>query len=375
MFQGLAHAQHGWQSGRIKADGDIKLTFRYSDNIFHNNNEKKSDFITHVQPQAKLSYAIAHDNILSAMYRGDFQHHKNYDNFPTQGNYGTFAWQLMQPRGSRFEAGFILDDASIQPYSEKGEARDYFEWQAYIDVLLKIGAFTESGLKLKRSSREFDENLWKIDNYDRYGLTWHLGYQKWAFTSLIFNYTYSHQENNDVKAVSLDMDVHTILAGLRWEPGRRLYGRLQGGYSRISGDGFPGSSSFALNADLGYTYSDFTRFKLTAYRRFNPSTRAERETNVYNASTGGKFTTDYSRWDQLRFILDFKYENQVFEGGYYVSEKRRNDNFYLGSVKARYAIRQWLSLELQYRYRERDSNLMSVEYEENTAAFWIKFTL
>ena len=153
-----------------------------------------------------------------------------------------------------------------------------------------------------------------------------------------------------------------------------MTGQLLGGYSKISGDSFSDDSGFSIIADLDYNYSDFTRIKLNAHRLFDASTRSARETNIYNIATGGRFSAEYSRWDPLRFFLALAYENQKFKGLDIVEEKR-TDDFYRVSMTAQYAIRKWLSLELQYQYRDRNSNLKSVEYEENRGTIGLVFSL
>ena len=372
--QGWVHTEEGWQSGRIKINSQIQIESQYSDNIYRNDNDQEDDLVTSVLPQIALTYAFTPDNTFFAEYEGDFRDYRNFDNFDKAHNHGRLLWQWLQPMGSKFEVGSNLDDSSYQPYSDEEQARDYLQWELYGDTLFKIGSATETGLKLETRSREMDDNLWAIDDYNRYGLTYNFAYRKWPFTSLIFEYSYFQQDNNDFNLISTDMDVNTVMVGPRWETGRRLTGQLLGGYSTISGDSFSDDSGFSIIADLDYNYSDVTRFKLDAYRLFDASTRSARETNIYNIATGGTFTTAYSRWDPLRFLLAFSYENQEFKGLDIVEEKR-TDDFYRVSMTAQYAIRKWLSLKLQYQYRDRNSNLKSVEYEENRGTIGLIFSL
>lgn len=88
LFQGTAHVQHGWQSGRIKINSLIQIQSQYSDNVFRNDNDQKNDLITKVLPQAVLAYSFAPDNILSAEYKGDFRDYRNSDNFAKAHNHG-----------------------------------------------------------------------------------------------------------------------------------------------------------------------------------------------------------------------------------------------------------------------------------------------
>ena len=373
--QGLAYAAgQGLQTGRVKINSQIKIQSQYSDNIFRSDSNKENDFVTKALPQILFTYAFAPENTFSAEYEGDFRYYQNFDNFSKAHSHGKLRWKWLQPMGSKFEVGAKLDDSSVQPYSEEQQSKDYLYWQLYFETLLKIGSAMETGLKLETSSREFDASRWTIDDYDIYGLKFHWAYRKWAFTSLLFEYSYLHQNNNNFLGFSTDSDVHTFMVGPRWEIGSRLIGQLLGGYSQISGDNFSDNSGFTLNADLDYMYSDFTSFKLEAYQEINSSTRSARESNVYNIATGGSFVTEYSRWDPLLFTMKLSYKKQDFDGIDFEQEDR-TDDYYQAGLKAEYSIRHWLLLGVEYQYREKDSTVNAVEYEENRATANLTFSL
>ena len=367
------HAQQGLQLNRIKLNSKLRIETQYSDNIFRNDQNQKNEVITKVLPQFFLNFAFAPDNTLTAEYKGDFRHYRHFDNFDKTHNHGKLLWQWLQPRGSKIEIGSNLDDSSIQPYSEISRSKDYQEWQVYLDTLLKIGSFTESGLRLETKSRKFDDNFWAIDNYDRYGLTYHAAYRRLPLTSFILEYNFFHQDNNEFDGISTDMNVHSVLVGPRWEPKGRLTGKLLGGYSWILGDNINDSSGFSFSANLAYRFSNFTTFKLNAYQSYNSSTSADRETNIYNVSTGGTFTTEYSRWKSLRIFAVLNYKNQKFEGYDIVTEKR-TDNYYHAGLRFNYSIRKRLLLELKFQHKKNKSKLSSVEYEENLGIMNLTFS-
>lgn len=374
LSHGTVYAQQGLQMGRIKLSSKLKVETQYSDNIFRNNQNSKNEVIYTVVPQFFLDFAFVPGNTLTAQYKGDFRHYRHFDNFAKTHNFGKIQWQRLQPRGSRIELGSSIDDSSIQPYSEISQSKHYLEWQAYLDTLIKIGSLTESGLRLEVKSREFDDDLWSMDNYDRYGLSYHVAYRKFPFTSFIGEYNFYHQDNDNVDGIFTDIDVHSVLFGPRWEPRGRLSGKLLGGYSWISLDNSTDSSGFSFNADLTYRFSGFTTFRLSAYRSYSSSTRADRETNIYNVSTGATFAADYSRWKPFRFFAVLNFKNQEFEGDDVVFGKR-TDNYYQAELRSNYSILKWLLLELKYQYKKKESKLNSVEYEENLAMMNFIFSL
>ena len=56
------------------------------------------------------------------------------------------------------------------------------------------------------------------------------------------------------------------------------------------------------------------------------------------------------------------YPNDATVGG---DTKRRNDSFWNTSVELRYEIQRWMSAAVGYKFRSRDSNLNSLDYNNN----------
>ncbi len=128
---------------------------------------------------------------------------------------------------------------------------------------------------------------------------------------------------------------------------------------------FDSSKGFALNIDLTYELTDITKIGLTTFNRFVPSTRAARETGVGFVSTGVSLSVTNNILDPLTLKTILSYRNNDFNRPVEGIDVDRVDDFYSIGFNADYSVREWLSLRLDYRYRQNDSTQESQEYKEN----------
>ncbi|RUM40298.1 MAG: hypothetical protein DSY70_03935 [Desulfobulbus sp.] len=360
-------------SDRLQLTPIIQTVVQQSDNVFHVPEKTHSDLVTAIRPKLLSEAALTDTLFCSLEYTGDFRHYWNFDNLDSIRHKGELQIKMTTPRGSKFAIGTRYYDSTIQAFSQKGDNRDYVEREVYFDSLFTTGSWTEAGLRFESSYRDFDDDHWRTDDYDRYAVKGYVAYKRLPFTSFIGEYNFSHQENDDFAGGPLEIDAHSILFGPEWQAGKRLSGKLLGGYSWISGNTLSDSSSFSFLANLHYKFSPFTSFNLDGFHAYNTSTSANRETNIYNVSKGGTFTIDYTRWKPFHVIAVLEYKNQEFkgEGESIVS---RTDDFYKASLRIQYPLRNWLLLEAKYALNKKDSDLSSVEYRENVGALNLTFS-
>ena len=373
LSSGRVEAQWTFLSDRLQLTPQIQFVVEQSDNIFHAPDTTQNDLMTAIRPKI-LSEAALTDNLYCSLeYMGDFRHYWDFDNLDSIRQKGELEGKWTQPRGGEFKVGTRLYDSTIQAFSEEGENRDYSQWEVYFDSLFKVGSWTETGLNFELSSRDFDDDQWLADDYDRYGFTWHAAYKRLPFTTFIGEYSFSHQENDYFSDGPLEIDVHSVLFGPEWRSGRRLSGKLLGGYSWISGNTVSDSSSFSFLVNLRYSYSKFTSITLDAFHSYSTSTGANRETNVYKEATGGTLTAYYTRWKPFHIITSIGYENREFKGEDVLASDRADD-YYKANFGVQYPLKTWLRIEAKYTYRKQDSDLQSVEYEENLGTMTLSFS-
>ena len=363
----------GLEWDRLKLTPEIWIGEAYSDNVFLTREDPKGDFFTHIVPKLTADFAIAPRNYLSLAYKGDYQFHSRYDNFRKFQHRGDFSWDLTTSKGSTFKAGAWVKDGAVQPYSEKGFSKDYVEWEAFTDNLLKVEQFTELGFTYRHTSRRFSDSLYDYDDFDRDAVTLDLFYDRFWHLPLLLEYRFARQNDKEIEGLfSRDSITNTLFVGARWKPGARLSGFLRLGYTYAAFKETGNFGGFAMDSDLAYRFSDFTTFKLTFVRLVNTSTSAYRETGYYYVGTGGTFSTTYTRWDPLTIRMKFEYMNMAFDQ--FVFEEDRMDNNYRAGLSAQYAIFEWCSVSLKYRYSRVDTDYLPAEYTENRVEFGLDFS-
>lgn len=353
----------GVEWGRLRLAPKLSVAERYSDNIFLTEQDPQNEYVTAISPELLVDFAISPSSILSIGYEGDFRFYSELNNFRKDHHQGGLSWTLTMPKGSKFAVGAKVQDSSIQPYSEEDRRKDFVKPEAFADILLKLWAFTDLGLRYDHTSRRFDSPLDKIDEFDRDTITLDILYKGFPLLPLLFEYSYYHQDNNDQDGLSTDMDTHTVFVGARWDPTARLSGTLKVGYTQTDFEEVTDFSGFATDTDLLYRFSTITTFKLSAYRRVIKSTWAGRETGDYFISSGGSLSATY-RMEPIAIMLGLSYTNNDFqqEASWY---EDREDNYFSAGVQGKYLIRKWLSFSLGYQYSQNDSNFATLDYIEN----------
>ncbi len=358
-----AFSAQGVEWGRFRLTPKLSVAEEYSDNVFLTEKDEEHDYITKISPELTVDFAFAPGSILSLSYEGDFRFYSEFDNFREDHHRGGLSWTGKTSKGSTFELGTKVQDSAFQPYSEEDRSKDFVKWDGFADTLLKLGAFTDLGLRYDRTSRRFDSSLDEIDEFDRDTVTLDILYKGFPLLPLLFEYSYYHQDNNDMDGPSTDMDTHTVFVGARWDPTARLSGTLKVGYTQTDFEEVSDFSGFATDIDLAYRFSNITTFKLSAYRRVVRSTWAGRETGEYFISSGGSLSAAY-RKEPVAIVLDLSYTNNDFqqEASWY---EDREDNYFRAGVQGKYLMREWLSFSLGYQYSRNDSNFATVDYTEN----------
>ncbi|NVM21039.1 MAG: outer membrane beta-barrel protein [Desulfobacterales bacterium] len=353
----------GVEWGRLRLAPKLSVGEQYSDNVFLTEKNEEDEYITTILPELSLDFAFSPRSILNVGYKADFRIYTEFDNFRKDHHRGGLSWTWTSPKGSEFAIGADAEDSSMQPYSEKDRHKDFVKGEAFVDSLLKVGAFTGLGIRYAHTSRRFDSRLDKIDEYDRDAITLDILYRRFRHLPLLLEYSYYHQDNNDLDEPSTDMDTHTVFIGARWDPTAKLSGTLKVGYTQTDFEEVDDFSGFATDTDLTYRFSDITTFKLRAYRMLVRSTWAGRETGNYFISSGGGLSATY-RSAPIAIVLDFSYTNNDFEQKDWWYEERE-DNYFRAGVMAEHLLQDWLLLSLSYHYSRNDSNFASVDYREN----------
>ena len=365
-------SEEGLEWNRLRFLPELSIYETYTDNVYLSATDERNDTITTFSPKLSIDLAFAPRNYLTLRLEGDFRLYAHSENFKKEIYRTSLFWTLTTGKGSTFQAGARADFNSYQPYSERDDHKDYEDKEAYADLLIPLGASLNAGLRYSHLSERFKDPLFAVDEFDRDTITLKLIYKRLPATAPFVEYTYYHQDNNDIISSSLDFNTHLLLVGVQWEPAAKLSGFLKAGYYISKFDNGEDSSGSAIDADVIYRFSDATHFKINAFRRLASSTRAARDTGDFYVSTGGSMSVSNSRWDPLMMSLDITYRENKFEQKDISGETREDDFFGIG-IRAKYAPRDWLSFGITYYYEVNDTNFAPAAYRANRVQASITF--
>ncbi len=192
-------------------------------------------------------------------------------------------------------------------------------------------------------------------------------------TSLFGEYNFGKvvYDNNSTNS---DSKYYQYRLGVKGKIAPKLTGVFKAGYKRTdyedsSKENFKGFTTF-----VNITYDLKERTALNAY--------AERgsEESTYS-------TNSYFEYNKIGLEVDHELLEKLFlvGGGYYQLNKypeettegsvtdKREDNLWDYSIGLRYEVKEWLSLETNYEFKERDSNFSTYDYKDHRYTVKINF--
>jgi len=175
---------------------------------------------------------------------------------------------------------------------------------------------------------------------------------------------------------TFDNDTLRVLAGLTWEITGKTTGTVKLGFASkdFEDPAEKDFSGFVFGAEADYEMDEWTRFSLEGLRDVNETNMAS---SNYYTTTGVAlgahhlFTEKIGADLGLSWGLD-EYSNPVTIGG--VTDTREDETWTL-RLGGRYALQEWLRVQLRYEFRSRSSNFDSLSYDENRVLFEVSSVL
>ncbi len=362
------------EAGPFKIKPQIRVSTRHTDNLFRTEKDRKGKLITVVAPEVDLDFAISEQSRVSLLYQGDYRLYRKHDDLNTIGHMVDLAMSMTQPKGSTLRLSAGLEDSTIRPYGQNDLDKDFLTTKAAVESELKLGSVTGLELGYDFLRRRFERNKYVQDEFDRQTAQFGVVYDRWPLTSLLFQYSYAIQDNNDLGGPSTDMKTHTLFGGFRRKPSARLSGNFKAGYTQTQVKDFDGFQGLALEGNILYELTSLSRLSFTLFRNLTRSTTAERETNIYFISTGGTADLTYQRWHSLQFGTSLSYKTNDYQGAE-EADGNRADDLYSGALRTKYTVTPSCSLVAEYIYRNNDSNQPSYSYEENVIGLRLLFEI
>jgi len=198
-------------------------------------------------------------------------------------------------------------------------------------------------------------------------------YQLFPKTSIFGEYNFGKiiYDNNTSNS---DSEYHQYRLGVKGQIAPKLTGLVKAGYKKTD---YKNSSK-----------KDFTGFTTLVNVTYDLKERTTLNAYLERGSEESTYSTNsYFEYDKVGLKLDHELLDRLFlvGGGYYQINKypdqttegsvtaRRRDKVYDGTVGLRYEIKEWVFLETDYEYKQRDSKFSTYDYKDNKYIMKINF--
>lgn len=368
-------AEEGISWDRLRIDAQLTLAEKYSDNVYRQENNPSSYYVTTVSPKVGLELGLSREASLKLDYTGDYRASSQADNFDKESHRIRLGGKWLAPGESRFTIDASANFDAIQPWSGQDSAKPYTDTAVRAEILLKTATAVDLGCSYDRHAMRYENELYARDEYTQQDVSANFLYKRFDPNVLFVGYTYLVVDARDAPELDTGWRSHHVEAGIRWEPTFRLSGKLQGGYSLTSFEAGEEVSDYIVDTDLTYHVSEALSLKLAAARKLGVSASAAREFGDYYVSTSGRFTADYHARESFVVTLGISYENRTFSREDPADPEQRTTKPFGAGLGVKYTPREWFSVTLGYWHSQTTATLPADEHEENIVDFRLSFSI
>lgn len=347
----------------------LRLKGEFDDNIFYTEKNKEYDWLSIVTPGVSLELPWD-TNLIQLDFRAllyYFHRHprENHQDYRLKG--------LFNYNFSSFK--FKLEDLFLQTSS-----RENTDYSLRIKRTENTGSasllYTANSFELECEYKNFYIN-YHDDSYSEYDHQEHFGiltgfYRIAPKTKALVEYTYDRILYRDDK--DRDGFYNELRVGFKGDITSKLYGIVKVGYQARQYhddsiwedyDGIVGLVA------LEQRFSQYSNLQLSWERTARESTY---ELNSYYLINRIKVTYSQQLAHKLRGYAKIRYYNYRYPHRSLTYDKKRNDDIWEPEISVVYNIQDWLSAELSYIYRDRNSNLPEYDYQDNRISLELSAT-
>lgn len=371
--------------GNLVVTPGLTLQEVYDDNIYlgsgtnSTTESEESDWITHIIPSIMLDYSLHERGGIKLGYLGDFAYYKDDSNNDWKNHKGIFGLDYKAP------AGLIVGidnryTRAQDPYSSENEYKlgisQVKRW--HNDLKTKIGYELQNQFRMlayyNYYKQKYDDEIYDYtQNYDRNEVG--AGIEKkilpvtWGFLRYFHGETdyYTHREgvtdSNDA-----DFTYDSIKIGLAWDPGAKIEGELNFGYTwkkydnhaDVSGNQYDDKTTWIASTLLSYEPTATTTLGLAIMRAMRD---AGADTTEYFDDTGISINLKQVILSELSLLVGAAYSKHDYKNS--INDHGREDDNYKARLGIEYLINEWLMAGADYTYREKDSSSGENDYKDN----------
>jgi len=224
-----------------------------------------------------------------------------------------------------------------------------------------------------KNIRDDYNNFHELDKYEHVFTTTGY-YQLFPKTSIFGEYNFGKiiYDNNTSNS---DSEYHQYRLGVKGQIAPKLTGLVKAGYKKTDYKNSSKKDFAGFTTLVNVTYDLKERTTLNAYLE-RGSEESTYSTNSYFEYNKGGLELDHELLDRLFLVGGGyyqinKYPDQTTEGSI---TARRRDKVWDGTVGLRYEIKDWVFLETNYEYKQRDSKFATFDYKDNRFSTKVSLT-
>jgi hypothetical protein len=179
--------------------------------------------------------------------------------------------------------------------------------------------------------------------------------------------TYNTREyDTQFMGVNRDSDGYEFGAGMRFELTKLIAGEVFAGYLEQDYDALADIDGVSYGIDLEWYITQLTTISVYGKREVEETTGAV--SSGYLVTRAGA-NVDHELLRNLILSAGFGWENNDYEGS------ARDDDILTGSIGAEYLMNRNIHLGFGYTYKERDSNITTLDYDRNRVGASLRFQM
>ncbi|MEM9255713.1 MAG: outer membrane beta-barrel protein [Pseudomonadota bacterium] len=371
--------------GPVDVTPTLGVEAKYRDNIYLQEDNETSSWIYLLQPginarvQDRLNYYQLDYKSEAAWYEEDSDGDENnyYDQTFSGDAHMLFSdtwvvdlgasWAgLHEDRGTGLSEGVV---GRVLPKPIKYDQTDFTGSVRY-GREGGIGALKLRAGYMDRVYQNF-RDLTRLRDRDETTLGATLYYPLAPKTDLLLEYTYKdiNYPNNVPELAPLDSEENFVLLGVEWEITPNLVSVVKAGYVDKS---FASSEredwdGVGIELALQMQPTEIDRVRINGRR--SPEETSVQGDFIVREELSAEWVHDWS--DRVYTTLDGSAGRDTFEGSF----DDREDDIYSIGIEAGYAFRRWANFYIGYVYDEKDSNVDTLSYTDNTFRIGVDLSL
>ncbi|MFC1769711.1 outer membrane beta-barrel protein [Nitrospirota bacterium] len=360
---GALESSEGITAGPMKIHLGAQLGELFDSNVYSAPSDVKDDFITIVSPGVVATIKTQR-NRLNLGFSSDMHSYNEYDDENYTATTARGSYVLTSLGGFSFSLSDNYHKTTAPRPEQSTPIRTKNSTNtANIDVEYE---FPAKKFIVKASYMQFDLNYDEDVNSDmerrNKDISFGLYYRILPKTSILLEYVMSPNEYFSGTDTDADSKNHTTNVGLQWESSAKMTGDLKVGFQRRKYDNSTYTDQedemLSIDANLRYKITDSTKIKALLTRTMNETgyggSTTLSESVHYKANTVG-FGVSSRFMDKIGFDIDY-----ALEVDYYnridPTKSKRKDDIHLFNISASYEFAKRFSADINYNYRNLDSD-------------------